>query len=333
MSTHRWSPPAAGFSSAVTDGPFDRPGSHASDRLTVGFVIRTLNESELIGRCLDTLRAQRGEFELDVLVVDSGSTDATVEIARSRAARVFNLSPGDFDYSTALNIGIEQVRGEVIVSLSAHAIPVGDQWLERMIAPFADPRVAGVASRQVPWPDAPWQEVHRLRHQFGEAGCVYSETGEREIVFSNAASAIRRTVWREQRFTLPAAEDFEWAQRVVGAGWMIVYEPDAAVYHSHDENPRAQALRMIDLHRVLDADSPPRTRRRTVREAVGFLLRDSRKILGLDDPWWRKVGFLADLLRMVCYYIVDFSRFGTTAERRRGTADASASKSEPRVGA
>ena len=53
---------------------------------TVGVVIRTLNESELIGRCLETLGAQRGEFDLDVLVVDSGSTDATVEIAQ-RARR------------------------------------------------------------------------------------------------------------------------------------------------------------------------------------------------------------------------------------------------------
>lgn len=294
----------------------------------VGFVIRTLNESELIGKCLDTLRDQRGDFDLDVLVVDSGSTDATVEIARSHGARVFNLSPGDFDYSKALNAGIDQVRGDVVVSLSAHAIPVDDRWLERMIAPFVNPRVAGVASRQVPWPDAPWQEVHRLRHQFGQTGCVYSQAGEREIVFSNAASAIRRSAWREQPFTLPAAEDLEWARRVVGAGWAIAYEPDAAVYHSHDENPRAQALRMIDLHRVLDAGGPPRTRRRTVREAAGFLLRDSRKILGLDEPWWRKVADLADLFCMACFYVLDFSRYGTTAERRRSAAGSSASKSD-----
>ena len=52
---------------------------------TVGIVIRTLNESELIRRCLETLASQRGEFELDVLVVDSGSTDATLESRKNTA--------------------------------------------------------------------------------------------------------------------------------------------------------------------------------------------------------------------------------------------------------
>jgi glycosyltransferase involved in cell wall biosynthesis len=274
--------------------------------MTVGFVIRTLDEAAMIGSCIETLRGQQGDHDLDILVVDSGSTDDTVEIARAHAVRVTNVSPEDFDYSKALNLGIEQVRGDIVVSLSAHAIPVDDQWLARMVAPFADARVAGVSCRQVPWPGAQWQEVHRLRHQFVETGRVYEAGDTDEIVFSNAASAIRRSVWVEHPFTLPAAEDFEWAQRVV-----------AAVYHSHDEGPRAQALRMIDLHRVQDADGPPRTRRRTVREAVGFFLRDGRKIVGLEEPWRRKLVYLTELLRMVCYYVVDFSKYGTTAERRQ----------------
>lgn len=284
---------------------------------TIGIVIRTLNESELIGRCLETLRRQRGPFDLDILVVDSGSTDATVEIARSHNARIVELRPGEFDYSKALNAGIERVRGDVVVSLSAHAIPIGEDWLLKMTAPFADPRVAGVASRQVPWPDAPWQEVHRLRHQFGESACVYSHGSTHEIVFSNAASSIRRRVWRDQRFTLAAAEDHEWARRIVAAGWTIVYEPAAAVFHSHHESARAQALRMIDINRVPDRDRGRRTTRRTVREAAGMLVRDSRKIAALDEPIRRKLAYLTELVRMVCYYVLDFSRLGTTAERRR----------------
>jgi glycosyltransferase involved in cell wall biosynthesis len=284
----------------------------------VGVVIRTLNESEFIGRCLETLQRQRGAFELDLLVVDSGSTDATLEIVRSHGARIVNLPAHDFDYSKALNVGIAEVRGELVVSLSAHAIPLDDGWLETITAPFADARVAGVSSRQVPWPGAPWQEVHRLRHQFGDAASVYSrESGDGGVIFSNAASVIRRSVWTEHRFTLPAAEDLDWAQRVVTAGWAIVYEPRTAVYHSHHEGPRAQALRMMDINRVLDRDEQKRTLRRGVREAAGMFLRDSRKILALDEPLRRKAAYLLDLLRMVSYYVLDFSRSGTTAERRR----------------
>lgn len=295
----------------------DAPARADSAVTTIGVVIRTLNEGELIGRCLETLQRQHGEFDLDVVVVDSGSTDATIEIARAQGARVVHLAPGEFDYSKALNLGIEEAHGEVVVSLSAHAIPVGNGWLQSMTAPFADRRVAGVSGRQVPWPDAAWGEVHRLRHQFGETGCVYSRGSEEQIVFSNAASAIRRSAWRDRRFILPAAEDLDWAHRVVADGWKLVYEPSAAVYHSHREGPRAQALRMIDINRVLDAETGKRTRRRTVREAAGMLIRDSRKILELDEPPVRKLAYLAELLRMVMYYVVDFSKAGTTAERRR----------------
>jgi glycosyltransferase involved in cell wall biosynthesis/GT2 family glycosyltransferase len=285
---------------------------------TIGVVIRTLNESELIETCLDTLEQQRGGFELDIVVVDSGSTDSTVEISRARGVRIISIDPADFDYSKALNIGIDQVDADLVISLSAHAIPVDERWLETMTAAFEDPAVAGVSCRQVPWPGAPWQEVHRLAYQFGETGSVYSNGGDdEEVVFSNAASVIRQSVWREHPFTLPAAEDLDWARRVVAAGWKVVYESTAAVFHSHDEPPRAQALRMIDIHRLRDEGAPRRTWLRTVREAAGMLVRDSRKIWGLDEPFSRKSAYLADLLQMVSYYVVDFSRSGTTAERRR----------------
>ena len=94
---------------------------------TLGVVIRTLNEAALIGTCLEALRRQRSGFELDILVVDSGSTDATLEIVRSHGVRTHELPPGDFDYSSSLNVGIEAVAGELVVILSAHAVPVGDE--------------------------------------------------------------------------------------------------------------------------------------------------------------------------------------------------------------
>lgn len=279
-------------------------------------MIRTLNEAELIATCLDTLRRQRSGRDVDILVVDSGSTDGTVDIARSQGARVTELAPDDFDYSKALNLGIGEVDGELAISLSAHAIPLDDGWLERMAAPFEDPRVAGVTSRQVPWPDAPWREVQRLERMFGPDRRVHSAGDAAGLVFSNAASCVRRSVWTDHPFTLPAAEDQEWAERVLAAGFTVVYEPNAAVYHSHHEGPRAQARRLIDINKVRSA-AEPRTLRRTLREAAGLLYRDGSSIVALDESPRRKAVHLADLLCMVGYYVVDFSRAGTTAERRR----------------
>ena len=284
---------------------------------TVGVVLRTLNESELIGRCIETLRRQHGDFDLDILVVDSGSTDSTLEIARSHRCRILELAPDEFDYSKALNLGIEHVQGELVVSLSAHAVPVDDRWLETAVAAFDDPGVAGVSTRQVPWPDAPWQEVNRIQWMFGADRRVYSASTGDELFFSNAASVIRRDVWSQHHFTLPAVEDLEWAERVVAAGWKIVYEPDTAVYHSHHETPREQARRMIDINRVHVPSGRRRTLLRTLREAASYLLRDARRILALDEPVTRRLAYLGELALTVWYYVVDFSSAGTTAERRR----------------
>jgi rhamnosyltransferase len=260
------------------------------------------------------LGRQRPGFDLDVVVVDSGSTDSTVELARAGGARIVEIAPADFDYSKALNVGLEQLDAELVLLLSAHAIPVDDRWLERMTAPFSDPRVAGVSSRQIPWPGAPWWEAERLRRAFGDSTRRYGSDAAEDIVFSNAASCIRLSAWRAEPFTLPAAEDLEWAERVVAAGWRVVYEAQAAVYHSHDEGPRAQARRMIDINRVHSGEIG---RARVIRQAAGLFARNAISIARLDERFRRKPRYLADLLRMVWFYVVDFDRSGTTAERRQ----------------
>jgi hypothetical protein len=72
---------------------------------------------------------------------------------------------------------------------------------------------------------------------------------------------------------------------------------------------------MIDINRVLDGDDRPRAWRRTIREGAGILARDSARIFGFDEPVRRKLVYLGELLRMVCYYVVDLSSRG-----RRGSA-------------
>lgn len=294
-------------------------GAGAKARCTIGVVIRTLNESALIGRCLDILQGQRGDHRLDILVVDSGSTDATLQIARSRGVRTLEVAPEDFHYARTLNLGIGEVGGDLVLVLSAHAIPLDETWVQTMIAPFADPRVAGVTGRQVPWPDAPFREVHRLAESFGDAPRVYTDDADGAILFSNAASAIRRHAWIDEPFTLAAAEDLEWAQRVTAAGWTVVYEPRARVLHSHDESPRALARRLIDLNRGGTLAVGRRTLRRTLREAATYLYRDLRLIGQLAEPPRRKLAHAGHVIRMVFYYVTDFSRSGSTAELRRDT--------------
>jgi rhamnosyltransferase len=275
----------------------------------VAAVIRTLNEAALIGRCLETLRAQAGGFCLEPLVIDSGSSDGTVEIARRHGAAIIEIPPHEFHFSKTLNLGIERVSAELVVVLSAHAIPTDTKWLATLAAHFSDPRLAGVCCRQVPWPGSDWHEALRLARTFGERGLVFSDPADPAVVFSNAASCIRRSVWQRHPFTLPAAEDLDWARRVIGDGWRVAYEPRVAVFHSPAEPPARRARRLAQLTR---ADDEVRRRRRTlgvsVREAAGLLARDVRDILSLDasaasklrNAWTSSrtaLGYLRELAR------------------------------------
>src|SRR5437773_1324380 len=103
----------------------------------------------------------------------SGSTDATLDIAKGHAATLLHIRKEDFDYSKALNRGIKDASGDFIVILSAHSIPCDSGWLAAMLAHFQDAAVAGVYSRQMAWPDAPWWEQRRVRREFPATTAVY----------------------------------------------------------------------------------------------------------------------------------------------------------------
>lgn len=282
---------------------------------TVAAVIRTLNESALLGSCIEALRAQEGGIPLELVVVDSGSVDGTVEIASRAGARVIEIDPAEFDYSRALNLGILHTAAELVIVLSAHAVPVDAYWLERMVAPFADPGVAGVAARQIPWPDADWHELLRLECAFPPARHVFASTDE--PIFSNAAACIRRSVWSEFPFVLPAVEDLDWARRVLRAGRTIVYEPAATVRHSHDESAEERALRLIDIsrvHRAGSAEALPWLR--TLREAAALVRRDLAALVALDAAPATKLRYAAGTLATARAFVARYGEAGSTAERR-----------------
>ena len=168
--------------------------------------------------------------------------------------------------------------------LSAHAVPVDEHWVARMTAPFDGPAGGrGARAASVPWETLPGGRCSASRASSATERAYSTARARRAGVQQRRLLHPPRRLARAA-VPLPAAEDLEWARRVVAAGWSVVYEPDAAVYHSHRESARAQAQRLIDINRVDAAGAPARTRRRTLREAAGLLYRDSSSILGLDEP-------------------------------------------------
>ncbi len=200
----------------------------------VSIVVRAKNEARYIG---ETLAAVQGQHyrDFEIVVVDSGSSDRTPEIAAQYGARVVHIEPRQFTYGRALNLGVNKSSGDLVVSLSAHATPENGNWLGSLVSGFRYPAAAGVYGRHIPRKNASFFELLGMwlsgvtskerRIQVGRAR------------FSNANGAFRRDVWEMVAFNekLPGAEDVDWARQVQRMGYVIVYEPAAAVYHSHGE--------------------------------------------------------------------------------------------------
>ncbi len=202
---------------------------------SVTVVIRAKNEARFIGECLGAIFDPDALKPRGVVVVDSGSTDGTLDIVRSFPVELLQIRPDDFTYGYALNLGVAISDGELIATLSAHSTPADARWLSNLIAPFAQPLVAGVYGRQRPRPDATPLEKLGMRMTG-----VLSDTPrllDRKPLFSNANGAFRRALWLDCPFDeqVRGAEDIAWVRTMQERGYLIAYEPTAAVYHSHGE--------------------------------------------------------------------------------------------------
>ena len=194
-------------------------------------LIRAKNEAAGIGRVLEIIAAQTIADRLETIVVDSGSTDRTVEIARAAGAKVIEIPAKEFTYGRALNVGSEAARAPIVIPLSAHAFPRDDTWAERLVAKLDRPYVACACGATFDPDEEP------LRAEMEQD--IRDARRNPLLGYSNSAGAYRIELWRERPFRedMPFTEDKEWAWHWLERGWSVVLDPDLEVEHDHARDP------------------------------------------------------------------------------------------------
>lgn len=261
--------------------------------MSVSIVIPVKDGGSDLERCLEAIAAQQlpDGARAELVVVDSGSRDGSVELARSHGAIVREIPAHEFNHGSARNLGAGASSGELLVFISQDATPIGERWLERLTAPLREqPQVAGVYGRQIANEDATPPERYFLDFLYGPAARVQRAAGVSELsmettLFSNANGAIRRSSWERFPFVedIIMSEDQDWSRRALLDGGTIVYEPEAAVRHSHAYTLGSAFRRFFDSGASADraylagaAASGRVLRREAVRYArgeLGWLLR------------------------------------------------------------
>ena len=195
-------------------------------------VIRAFNEEKHIGKLLTGIEQQTIQ-DRETLIVDSGSTDTTLEIASKYDARIVNIDSKEFTFGRSLNRGIQEARGQFIVIISAHCYPVYPDWLDQLLKPFEDQRVAVSYGKQRGAESNHFSEHQFFRTYFPDI----SQPNQGQPYTHNANAAIRRSLWEKQPYNeeVTGLEDLAWSSWAKAQGYSIAYVSEAEIVHIHNE--------------------------------------------------------------------------------------------------
>jgi glycosyltransferase involved in cell wall biosynthesis len=203
-----------------------------STRDACSIIIRCFNEERSIGKLLNGI-LQQTVREVEIILVDSGSTDATLSIAAQYPVKIIHINPEDFSFGRALNLGCEAATADRIVVASAHVYPLYTDWLEKLLAYFADDRVGLVYGKQRGDNLTKYSEHQIFAQWFPEK----SNRNQSTPFCNNANAAIRRSLWEQLPYdeNLTGLEDLDWAKRAIELRFKIVYSAEAEIIHVHNE--------------------------------------------------------------------------------------------------
>jgi O-antigen biosynthesis protein len=271
----------------------------------VTVAIPVLNGARYLDEVLTAVRGQNVDREVEVLIVDSGSTDASLEIAQRHGAVIREIDKDEFSHGGTRNWMMSLAGGEHVAFLTQDATPAHDGWLAALLEGFtlADD-VAAVFGPHIPRPDASHMIKSEMERHFavwGDGGrdidvqrlertpagmAAYRGFPGKWSFLSDVNCAIAKWAWQRIPYRdVPYAEDQLLGRELIEAGYAKVYHPRAAVMHSHDYPPSEWLRRYFDEFRSL-------------REVLGHVqqwgpkitLWDIRGLAGADKRWLRAQG-------------------------------------------
>lgn len=231
--------------------------------INISLIIRTLNEARHLEDLLQGIAAQQTDgLNYEVVLVDSGSTDGTLEIAERHGCRILRITREEFSFGRSLNMGCAAASGDILAITSGHCVPADPFWLQRLCQPLLDGVAQYSHGRQLGGPHSHFSERRIFAKYFPEQ----SQIPQEGFYCNNANSALLRSAWERYRFDeeLTGLEDMEFAQRLTKDGGKLAYVAEACVYHHHSE-------------------TWPQVRRRFEREAIALQKIMPQVYVGLFD--------------------------------------------------
>lgn len=205
--------------------------------MLASIIIRTLNEATHLENLLLSVKEQEFEdLEVEVILVDSGSTDNTLQIAKHHNCRILHITQEEFSFGSSLNMGCEAASGELLVIISGHCVPTNSAWLRMLCQPLIENEADYSYGKQIGGPKSHYSECRIFTKYYPPQ----SQIPQSGFYCNNANAAVRRSVWERYGFDedLTGLEDMKLAQNLVADGGKVAYVAEACVFHIHEETWR-----------------------------------------------------------------------------------------------
>jgi len=273
--------------------------------MDVSIIILTKNAGDSFRQLLDRVYSQKSDSQFEVLVVDSGSKDNTLKIAKDFPVTITEIKSSEFHHGRTRNLGAELAQGSILVYITQDALPLKNDWLQKLTHSLKGKGVAMVCGRQIPWETVKPPEKFFYVYNFPpfriEVNSGASDYYHDNVFISNVNSAIRREVWKQLRFSnkVLMAEDKEFAKRALLDGWSIIYEPEAAVYHAHDFTIREVFRRYVDygISARQGYSGLPRSRGWLIKKLLCYSIEETKYLKATGNLKWLPFCLIYDMSR------------------------------------
>lgn len=285
-------------------------------RKKLSVVIPTKNAGPDFRFVLKKLKAQKGLQDSEIIVVDSGSTDGTLDIARKEGAKVLEIPPASFNHAFSRNRGAEQATGDYVLFMVQDAIPLTDRWLWEMAKTLEGNDVVAVSCAEFPrsgcdlfyrwlsWSHYRALNLHKDRILAWDESCSSYLGLRSNSQISNIAALVKRDVFNKYEFTKKYAEDLDLGMRLIRDGHKIAFLYSTRILHSHNRTAYYFLKRAYVDNRFLAENFPDHVyptvedKERLFRDIASLYFRTKRvacAIANLKNP--EQVGTLIARIR------------------------------------
>lgn len=286
----------------------------------VSIIIPTKNAGDEFDYTLRRITQQEGIREIEFVIIDSGSDDKTLEIAKKYSSTIFQISPDAFHHARTRNYGAEKATGEYLVFTVQDAIPIGNYWLYKLLMPIYSGSASAASAIQIPRSDADlfacWSYwAHYVKFLRREKDSIYNRAsfdnfdrlseGDKRIAVSldNVSLGIKKEIFNLYQFHADYAEDLELGVRLIKDGHSLIFQSSNAVIHSHNRPPVYYLKRSysdrISVCKILNIKRN-RISTKALIESMSYTYRllkrclQSLKIKG-DKPWVTVETLISDI--------------------------------------